>query len=486
MPDVGRGSLRWRFAIWFGLAFVFGAVGLRVLHYQAASRWLAHELDLELLTRLSEVVAVERVTPGDLDHPGLELPGSPTVSRLGESPSPGRTDLFRGLAVGLPPLDWFAGIWRPDGTLVASRRLPEQVGWAPGLSSRVGELWTTPDGRFRLAAVSAPDGNLLLVGTSLTSLAEARSRAAWFQSATFLLWVPLLLGIAWLLLGRVLGPLRGIAATARRIHDGHFEERIDLAQADTEYADVAATLNAMLDRLEAIRGSQARFNADVAHQLMNPVHGILLESDVATSQPRPAADLAAALVRVGTLGRRLEALCEALLTYARSASVDPGRLRRLDLEPILVEAAEQVAPLATHRSITISLPTGGMIVRGDAELLREVFANLLANAVEHSAPGDVIEVRTASTSTAAEISVIDHGHGVSSVDAPRIFDRFWSDKPGGGHGIGLALCRTILRSHGGDIVFQTTPGGGATFVATLPAATSPTDQLSGEPSSEPG
>jgi len=485
MPDVGRGSLRWRFAVWFGLAFVFGAVGLRTLHYQAASRWLAHELDLELRTRLSEVAAVERATPGDLDHPGLELPEGFAASGPAESPPPAAADLFRGLSVGLPPLDWFAGIWQPDGTLVASRRLPEQVGWDPTLPRRLGKLWTTPDGRFRLAAMSGSKGSLLVVGTSLTSLAAARNRAAWFQAATFILWVPLLLGIAWLLLGRVLAPLRGIAATARRIHDGRFEERIDLAQADTEYADVAATLNAMLDRLDAIRGSQARFNADVAHQLMNPVHSILLESDVATSQPRPAADLAAALNRVGTLGRRLEALCEALLTYARSASIDPSRLRRLDLEPILAEAAEQVAPQAANRSITISLPTGGAMARGDAELLREVFANLLANAVEHSVPGGSIEVRAASTSTTAQVSVIDHGHGVSPADAPRIFDRFWSDKPGGGHGVGLALCRTILRSHGGDIVFETTPGGGATFVATLPAAESQAGQVSGEEPLEP-
>lgn len=473
MADAGRGSLRWRFAVWFGLAFVFGAVGLRLLHYQAASRWLAHELDLELQARLNELAAIEPATAGRFGHPWLEPEVDP-------QPVPPLAWTRGSGAGGLPPLDWFAALWQPDGRLVASRRLPAALRFHPAMLDRNGAVWTSADGRFRLAAKTIPDGGLLVVGTPLAELAAARARTAWFQFGTFILWVPLLLGIAWLLLGHVLAPLDRIAATARRIHDGHFEERLDLSRADAEYADVAKTLNAMLDRLDAIRGSQARFNADVAHQLMNPVHGILLETDLAGSRPRPAAELTAALERVRSLGRRLESLCEALLSYARSAALDPRRLEQLDLEPILFEAADQVAALAASRSITISLPTGGARVRGDAELLREVFTNLLANAVEHSSPGGRIEVSATHDPQATLVSVIDHGHGVTAASADRVFERFQTDKPGGGHGVGLALCRTILRSHGGEITCLATPGGGATFVTTLPAANSHGGQVSGE------
>lgn len=459
-----RRSLKRRFFFWFGLLFLSSTIGLRVIHYRAAAELLARDLDVAVWSRLAELKAAEQADPGSLGQPERaaallpEMPAAPnTVVNLVAGSSP----------QGLPPLRWFAGVWQADGTLTAARDLPGDLAWEPGWQLRRDSLWTAA-GRYRLAATAGPADTLIVAGTPLADLAAARRRTAAFQVWTLLLWAPLLLGIGWLLFVQALAPLTRIGTTARQIQAGRFDERIDLTRADAEYVDLADTLNAMLDRLDQVRASQARFNADVAHQLLNPVHGILLEADVAGSRDRSPADLGESLGRVAALARRIESLCETLLTYSRSAAVDPARLQPVDLEPILEAAAEQVLPRAAARGITIDLPPAGTIVTGDAELLREVFVNLLANAVAHSPAGGRIEIAVARDPETVRVAVIDHGPGVPPADVPHLFERFFSSHREGGHGVGLALCQTILRGHGGEIRHRPTPGGGATFEALLP------------------
>ena len=229
----------------------------------------------------------------------------------------------------------------------------------------------------------------------------------------------------------------------------------------------------MLDKLDDIRQAQSRFNADVAHQLVNPVHAILLECDTEGRGAHSASEMAGALERIDGLARRIEGVCESLLCYSRTAALDPARLRPIDLEPIVAAAIECVERRADERGIRIVPPSSGAVVRGDPDLLEEVIVNLLTNAVEHGATGDRIEVTLATGASRCRMAVIDHGPGVPALALPKLFDRFHSGKASGGHGIGLALSRRIARSHGGDLVHEATPGGGATFVLFLPSALEP-------------
>jgi signal transduction histidine kinase len=467
-------SLRWRFALWFGLLLVASAVTVRLVHYRATADLLARDLDVQLWARLGTLEAQERFAPDTLLDPGfhvaeLFMPAVREASGWTASHAVGLVVPYAGQLGDASGFTWFAGVWRPDGTSVDGLELPEGFAWQPEWLGRLGTLWTSTDGRHRLAATAGAHDTILVAGTPLDGLQAQQRRAFIVHTWTFLAWLPIVLGTAWLLLSRVLRPLGGIAATARRIQGGAFEERLDVGSADAEIAGLAAALNAMLDRLDAVRLAQSRFNADVAHQLLNPVHGIILEADVALSRPRAADMLATSVGRMSDLARRIEGLCEALLTFSRTAAIDAGRLGLVDLEPVVAEAVEQVAAAAAARGVVIDA-TGSAVVRGDASLLHEALVNLLGNAVTHSRDGGRIEVVVESRVDGCRVRVVDHGAGVAPEALARLFERFHAATPGGGHGVGLALSRGILRAHGGDVSHSPTPGGGATFELRLPAA----------------
>jgi signal transduction histidine kinase len=454
--------------VWFGLVFVAGAILFRVMNHQASVDAVERDLDIQLWARLGAVKAQERLAPAARLGPHLHAAG-PFLADTPRAAAWGP----HWLGFDVPRIDpgefhWFAGVWRRDGTPVDALDLPPGFTWNPNWADRLDTIWTTADGTLRLAATAGAHDTLLVAGTPLEPLATATRRAAAFQLLTFAIWVPLVLALGWLLLSLVLVPLDSIAATARRIRAGNFAERIDVEQVDTEFHEVGRTVNEMLDRLDAIRKTQSQFNADVAHQLLNPVHAILLEADAAAADS--GAERAPQVGRIAGLAHRIEEICEGLLAYSRSAALDARRLAPIDVEPIVAAAIDRVGPAAASRGIAIQPPSQGAVVKGDATLLEELFVNLLANAVEHSPAGGSVEVSIEADATASLVAVIDHGPGVAAADLPHLFERFRSGRPEGGHGVGLALARVIARGHGGDVAYAATPGGGATFTVRFPTA----------------
>jgi two-component system OmpR family sensor kinase len=104
-----------------------------------------------------------------------------------------------------------------------------------------------------------------------------------------------------------------------------------------------------------------------------------------------------------------------------------------------------------------------------------VFVNLLANAIEYSPIDGHVEIVMARAGRRFVVRVTDHGHGIPADQAEQVFERFFREDPSrvtatGGHGLGLAICRSIMRGHGGDVTCHPTPGGGATFEVQFPAA----------------
>jgi two-component system OmpR family sensor kinase len=110
---------------------------------------------------------------------------------------------------------------------------------------------------------------------------------------------------------------------------------------------------------------------------------------------------------------------------------------------------------------------------GDPDQLRRLLANLVANALRHTAPGTPVEIGIAQDASGARLTVRDHGKGLAAGTEAHVFDRFWRDDSGrsrdrGGTGLGLAIVAAIAAAHGGRVEAANAPDGGAVFTVSLP------------------
>jgi signal transduction histidine kinase len=472
-------SLRWRATFWMAVFLLAIAVAIRFVNFYVTRDIFLTDIDTQLWTRLGALKTQQRFAPETLLEPDLRLGGLflPDIRSASDHEPSMAMRLLIPSAVSGTRFPWFAGVWRDDGTPVGSLRLPDGFAWQPEWRGRMETIWTTPEGKVRLACCRGNDQTMLLVGTPLVQLEQALRDVLWFYAWTIALVMPPLALVMWWILSRMMRPLGRIARTAESIAQGDFAARINLAQADSELVGMATTINGMLDRLDAIRIAQARFNADLAHEILNPIHGILMQTDVSQQRPRTTEELGQTVEHCHALALRIQKLSESLLSLSKAESAAGETLAELDLEPIVEEAAAQVEDLAHARHVTLNVDARSAVVAGNADLLHQVFVNLLANAIEYSPTGGTVEIATAHAGDRWMVRVSDHGQGIPAERAERVFDRFFRDDESrvtatGGHGLGLAICKSIMQSHRGDVVYRPTPGGGATFEVRFAALAS--------------
>ncbi|WP_437683865.1 CheR family methyltransferase [Sorangium sp. So ce131] len=229
----------------------------------------------------------------------------------------------------------------------------------------------------------------------------------------------------------------------------------------------------------SLRKLQDRFMAMASHELRTPLvplHGYL---DMLISLIPEAGD--PRLRRFASLARtqseRLERLVGDLVNASR---IQTGKfelqLASIDLIPLVARTAEGAQTLAETPKIHVDLPPGTaepLVVKGDAARLEQVVMNLLANAFRHANGSPRIEVRLRRAGGGAELDVEDYGPGIPAANLPHVFSSFYQveragQPTGGGMGLGLFICREIVRAHGGQIFVRSTEGKGATFTIRLP------------------
>ncbi|SDR32401.1 sensor histidine kinase [Natronobacterium texcoconense] len=226
-------------------------------------------------------------------------------------------------------------------------------------------------------------------------------------------------------------------------------------------------------RLEQSNEQLEQFAYAVSHDLREPLRMVtsylqLLEQQYGDELDEDADEFIEFAVDGA---ERMEKMIEGILTYSRIDTQDNG-LGSVDLEAVIDDVLQDldVRIEETDAEITTeSLPT----VQGDASQLRQLFQNLLSNAIEYSGEG-VPRVTISATREDDEwmVSVSDEGIGIDASDTDRVFEvfqRLHSHEEHEGTGIGLALCKRIVDKHGGDIWLESEPGEGTTISFTLPA-----------------
>lgn len=270
---------------------------------------------------------------------------------------------------------------------------------------------------------------------------------------------------------RLLAPLRELSDTAREISGTDLSRRVPETGND-DITELTRTVNAMLERLEATITGQRRFLDDAGHELRTPL--TILRGHLELLDTSDAADVAATrdllLDEVDRMGRLVEDLI--MLAKARRPDfLSPAPVDLDDLTTTILAKAQAMAEREWHLD---EVAVARVVV--DEQRITQALLQLVDNAVKHTDPGDVVAVGSSVIGGTARVWVRDTGDGITPQARTVVLERFGraevrSDDEG--FGLGLSIVNAIAQAHGGRVVIEDTPGGGATVVVEFPVEDEP-------------
>jgi len=300
-------------------------------------------------------------------------------------------------------------------------------------------------------------GAIIVLNDSTTEYQAARSAIALVMQVTFGLLLIFFL-IAWFTAGRVLYPLRLLTKTAHSITESDMTQRIPV-QGKDEIAELATTVNEMLDRL------QAAFLKDASHELRTPITIIQGHLEMLKYQPQKEATIALVMDEL----ERMSRLVHDLLLLAKAERSDFLQVKPEELDWLTEEIYLKAKGLAERDWRLESKGLSPITV--DRQRLTQAMMNLVQNAIRHTCEGDTITLGSAVKGDYAYLWVRDTGEGIALEDQRRIFERFvraTGDRSIEGYGLGLSIVEAIAEAHAGRVELVSQPGQGATFTIILP------------------
>ena len=281
------------------------------------------------------------------------------------------------------------------------------------------------------------------------------------------------------LANRTLKPVEQITDVARGIGEGDLSRRIDI-QSDDEMGRLASTLNGMIARLEEAFNRQRQFAADASHELRTPLAVIQAESSLALDKKRTPPEYRKSLELVSQEVAYMSDIISKLLILARSdAGSEQLNFQEINLRDLWVELSSDVEALAQEKGLQfLQGAMDNLTINGDRHKLRQLFLNILDNAIRYTPSGGSISCSLVKEENRAVVTIGDTGIGIPAEHLPFIFDRFYRvdkarSRAEGGMGLGLAIAGSIVKAHGGEIDIESQVGKGSTVLIMLPLLESP-------------
>lgn len=261
---------------------------------------------------------------------------------------------------------------------------------------------------------------------------------------------------------RGLAPLALIVAEAGDIHPLRLDRRLDPSRFPRELAELVATLNGALDRIQVSFERLSRFSGELAHELRTPLQNLRAEVEGLLLRPKGEAHRQEALGSILEECERLASLIEKTLFLSRTEDPAAALERRpLDLAAQVRNLAGFFEASAEEAEVALEVQVPeGFQVYADAELLQRALTNLLANGLRHAPAGGWVRVSADRGPWGARITVRDSGPGVAPGLLARLGEPWVKGAQDGVHGLGLAIVKGIMRLHGGSALFASPPGGG--------------------------
>ena len=454
-------SIRWRLTLWYGAVLavalaLFGAAVYFTQRHQALER-----IDQGLFEELADVLSEVRRAGDDAGlaamlhrrfggHQGFDF----QITRVGG-------DCF-----------------------FVNRRLADAGAALP--TPEAGRLTETPsyrttrgagggDWRIVVVQAEAPSGPLTVqVARTLESFDHESGELLLALLLTGPLALLVAVGGGFFLAGRALAPVEQLRRRTHEITADRLDQRLPVPHPGDELGLLAQTINDMIARLERSFAEVRRFTADASHELRTPLTAIRTEAEVALARqalpPEAQQLLGSILEECG----RLTCLTDQLLSLSREDAGVAGQAREpVDLGELVGAVAENMRPLAEARGLRLAVRHDPVRVSGDEVRLRQVFYNLLDNAIKHTAEGGEVGMRVETQGEEAVVTVRDTGEGIPPEHLPRVFDRFYRvdrarSREQGGTGLGLSIAQSVVAAHGGRIELESALGRGTTCTVILP------------------
>ena len=441
-------------------------LGVRAAFDSGFERYI-HEREGQRLTRLAEVVGAAYREAGSWDFlrhnddlwVQLNHAVRPVMPRDGRGPRP--PDETR-----RPPSGWTPG--RPPPAVLLDARGEIVVGDA----STSQDLERKPiivDGE-QVGTLASP------VRRNVFDIVDRRFQEQVWQSLAVVALLAMALAaiVTWFLARGLLAPVKRIAGATRRLADGDYSTRVASTSSD-ELGLLVDDFNRLGNALHKNESARRGFMADVSHELRTPLAVLkgeleAIEDGVRAVTPETIRSLQAEVARLGKLVNDIHELSLADvggIAY-RFGDVDLGELAR----EIVDNAGGR---LAAHRLRASVEAAASVTVRGDAQRLGQLLANLMENTLRYTDAGGVLRISVVRDANKGVLAWEDSKPGVPTEALPRVFDRLYRvegsrNREAGGSGLGLAIARSIVEAHGGTIAAAASPLGGLRIELRLPLA----------------
>ena len=261
-----------------------------------------------------------------------------------------------------------------------------------------------------------------------------------------------------------LAPLRAIKAHAAAVNAQRLQACMPVQAVPAEMADLAQTLNQMLERLQDDFRRLSEFAADLAHELRTPISNMLTQTQVTLATPRENATYHDILASNAEELQRLARMVADMLFLAKTErGVDLPHKERFMAADEALALLDFYEAVADDKGIRLGVQGNGSI-EGDRLMFRRALSNLLSNALRHASAGGHVGIMVAEQPAGTEVSVENTGEDIDPEVLPRLFDRFYRADPARAHptsdgaGLGLAITKAIVEAHGGQVSVTSAQG----------------------------